>query len=177
MFLFSSIFFSCFSFSVCCSPRQHSSNTILQILHCPCPCTHTICAGIPQYGQIIISVFNSIVNKKNLQAHKPDSVSILSFIWAIHHCIAPAAYPPEIRTSNPLFHRNGKLRHIWHCNPQGLPITNIATYYRELLPHIFTLSPIAIGAVIFCGTFSYNVETLQPPVRWCGALCYPDFPH
>jgi len=40
--------------------------------------------------------------------------------------------------------------YTWHYNTQGLPMHCIAAKHRELLPHIFTLTKMA---VIFCGTF------------------------
>jgi hypothetical protein len=52
------------------------------------------------------------------------------------------------------------------------PQNRIATIWRELLPHVFTLT--SYEAVIFCGTFCSSCKPL--PVRKHGALCCPDFP-
>ena len=84
--------------------------------------------------------------------------------------------------------RSSDPRCTWHFNPQGLSAPTVADQRRALLPHIFTLTLFqsiytdCIRAVIFCDTcyaclFSPEGDTKQtPPVRWCGALCCPDFP-
>jgi hypothetical protein len=39
-----------------------------------------------------------------------------------------------------------KRSYTWHYSTQGLPVSRITVEYRELLPHIFTFSPIAQGS-------------------------------
>ncbi len=46
---------------------------------------------------------------------------------------------------------------------------------RELLPHIFTLTPLGV-AVIFCYTFRILAFAKTPSVRWQDVLRCPDFP-
>lgn len=48
-----------------------------------------------------------------------------------------------------------KQSYTWHYSTQGLPVADITTHYRELLPHIFTITAILPAAVIFCGTISF----------------------
>jgi len=58
------------------------------------------------------------------------------------------------------------LRHIWHCNPQGLPGKNVAILTRELLPRVFTLTLTKsantfVRTVIFCGTIHYRPKPIS----------------
>ena len=57
-----------------------------------------------------------------------------------------------------------KRQYTWHYSTQGLPNLSITAKTRELLPHVFTLTPCCHtelvevcqqGVVIFCGTLSY----------------------
>lgn len=76
------------------------------------------------------------------------------------------------------------LRHIWHCNTQGLPAFIITNKCCALLisfdikaTHFHHRIRRGGEAVIFCGTFQSRSSLIVfPPVRWCVALCYPDFP-
>ena len=61
---------------------------------------------------------------------------------------------------------------IGHFSTKGLPIIAVTCNYRALLPHIFTLT---FTAVIFCGAICIPPGG-TPSVRWCVALCCPDFP-
>ena len=73
--------------------------------------------------------------------------------------------------------------YTWHCSTQGLPAIPVTRKSRELLPHIFTLTPSpspqverGIGAVIFCGTFSFPMSREAPfNTGWVALRC-PDFP-
>ncbi len=89
----------------------------------------------------------------------------------------------------PLFRKSGNINEqlimpcdipgfTWHCSTQGLPIITITCNYRELLPHVFTLIPIKIGTVIFCGTIFpvYRNLSAGPAINRCVALYCPDFP-
>ena len=69
-----------------------------------------------------------------------------------------------------------KLRFIWFFNSQGLPEIAVANYFRELLPHVFTITTHCWVAVIFCGTCCLpNCFEILPVRKW-DALCCPDFP-
>ena len=62
---------------------------------------------------------------------------------------------------------------------QGLPFTIVTNRNRELLPHVFTLTPIRLrrmGAVIFCGPVCSPHFCGDPVVNRCIALRCPDFP-
>ncbi len=69
----------------------------------------------------------------------------------------------------------GKPGYTWHCSTQGLPSRPVTGPRRELLPHVFTLTPILIGTVIFCGTL-FPALRPGPAVNRCVALYCPDFP-
>jgi len=51
----------------------------------------------------------------------------------------------------------------------------VARHNRELLPHVFTLTPIKIGAVYFSVALAV-AGCRRLPVRKQDALCCPDFP-
>ena len=67
---------------------------------------------------------------------------------------------------------------MWHFSMQGLPVKTITCQYRELLPHIFTLTPTllqgrlfsvalsrphtAVGSRLFTGGSPYAVRTFLP---------------
>jgi hypothetical protein len=59
---------------------------------------------------------------------------------------------------------------MWHFSMQGLPADNVTITSRELLPHVFTFSPIA-GVVIFCGTICCP-DFHQNTRLFTGALLY-----
>ena len=67
------------------------------------------------------------------------------------------------------------LRFIWSFNSQGLPILIVANQYRELLPHIFTLTILA-NSGFFLWHFAVSILLWILPVRKWDALCCPDFP-
>lgn len=75
------------------------------------------------------------------------------------------------RTSSPLGSEEPvslylDLQPVWFTSP------SCRHAMRELLPHVFTLTP--FEAVYFCGTGSSPYGPL--PVKKYGALCCPDFP-
>jgi len=56
---------------------------------------------------------------------------------------------------------------MWHFSMQGLPANNVTIISRELLPHVFNLTPAFSTsgegeAVIFCGTVCCPVFTAAP---------------
>lgn len=119
---------------------------------------------------------------KKLHACKPDSVSrftpgLLSFLCDFV-CTKPV-------TPNPSVIARAALKHgyTWTFNPQGLPCCHVTTATRRLLPHIFTLSASPAppkerrrNRWLFSAALSVAALLRHPPVRWCGALCCPDFP-
>jgi len=109
-------------------------------------------------------------SKIKLQTCKPDSVhgqardAIIYLRWRSHAtCICLPSVIGRAALNRP---------YTWRFSTQGLPFYNVTITERGLLPHIFTLT--LCRAVIFCGTFCTCYQA--PPVRWCVALCCPDFP-
>lgn len=74
------------------------------------------------------------------------------------------------------------LRFIWSFNSQGLPFCYVAIAERELLPHIFTISPYVLRqaqddtGLLFSVALAVSVFMRNLPVRKWDALCCPDFP-
>ena len=78
------------------------------------------------------------------------------------------------RTSSP-FAPEGALPLYLDLQPIRFTSAECRHPSRELLPHVFTLTPRqARGGIFFCGTFCYPFGHL--PVKKYGALCCPDFP-
>jgi hypothetical protein len=66
---------------------------------------------------------------------------------------------------------------IWHFSTQGLPRSIVANKPRGLLPHVFTLaSRRGVTGGYFLWHCLFPARGGDPPVRWCVALCCPDFP-
>lgn len=63
---------------------------------------------------------------------------------------------------------------IWHFSTQGLPANYIAVNSRELLPHVFTLSPKLEW--LFSVALSVSEKNRNPAIHRCAALSCPDFP-
>lgn len=64
---------------------------------------------------------------------------------------------------------------IWHFSAQGLPHRNVTTTKCRLLLYIFTLTP-SLRRRLFSVALSVSRLPGIPPVKWCAALCCPDFP-
>ena len=74
---------------------------------------------------------------------------------------------------------------MWHFSMQGLPANNVAIICRELLPHVFNLTPALSkeeGRQLFSVALSVSLwlvsprTTANPALHRCIALCCPDFP-
>jgi hypothetical protein len=129
----------------------------------------------------------SHLSKKLLPACKPDSVPSLRRVVIIYlSCRLPGGsicLPSiEPRPKSRGLRRAAFNRwYTWHFSMQGLPTMTVARHSRELLPHVFTITPgQRPGAVIFCGTFCYRprikVRGKYPALHRCIALRCPDFP-
>ena len=107
--------------------------------------------------------------KEKKQACKPGSVEF-------YHLSSPSVTErikqPTLRIERAAL----KLRFIWSFNSQGLPEIAVTNHFRELLPHVFTITPHCCGAVFFCGTCCFPHFCGNLPVRKWDALCCPDFP-
>jgi hypothetical protein len=103
----------------------------------------------------------------------------LSFIWPQHYCRDLAAYPPACQHFRIELGRAALNDwYTWHFSMQGLPFPTITRRDRELLPHVFTITPtVSVGAVIFCGPVCFpTLRVGTPAVSRCIALRCPDFP-
>jgi len=69
-----------------------------------------------------------------------------------------------------------QLRFIWSFNSQGLPETTVTSYFRELLPHIFTITLPQAERLYFSVALAVPAVMRDLPVRKWDALCCPDFP-
>jgi hypothetical protein len=90
----------------------------------------------------------TISNKK--QACKPGSVE---FYHLSRSCIAAKLKQPTLRIERAAL----TLRFIWSFNSQGLPEIIVANYFRELLPHVFTITSYYYEAVFLCGTCCLHI--------------------
>ena len=61
------------------------------------------------------------------------------------------------------YHNASQSELIWLFNPQGLPSLNVTIAGCELLPHIFTLTLIAQGGIVFCGTICFSEISFSEP--------------
>ncbi|MFM2362163.1 MAG: hypothetical protein RLZZ316_1065 [Bacteroidota bacterium] len=108
---------------------------------------------------------------KKLPAHKPDSVSKLSFICFANYFAKSICLPSSIRRA--VFRR----WYTWHFSIQGLPAGIITYACCELLPHIFTLTLLAQGSYflwhfllvlgttrLFTGVLPCAVQTFLPVI-------------
>ena len=112
--------------------------------------------------------------QKKLQACKPDSVSRQSGTAAIY--LGQPSLADSICLPTRL--RRALLRHryIWHFSTQGLPRLIVANQPRRLLPYVFTIASCKRLGRYFLWHCLLPVCNGYPPVRWCVALCCPDFP-
>ena len=70
---------------------------------------------------------------------------------------------------------------MWHFNMQGLPAYDVTIKSRELLPHVFNLTPTLSegereGSYFLWHCLFAGFETSDPAIHRCIALCCPDFP-
>ena len=70
---------------------------------------------------------------------------------------------------------------MWHFNMQGLPAYDVTIKSRELLPHVFNLTPTLPegereGSYFLWHCLFAGFETSDPAIHRCIALCCPDFP-
>ena len=132
---------------------------------------------------------NSYPKKKTkTRIYKPDSVFGFRQTPTIYLGLrshATSSLPtPQHWASRPYLAAEAAARWCtWHCNPQGLSSPIVAYQRRALLPHIFTLTPYQFSPKregrrrLFSVILAVFLLQEIPPVRWCGALCCPDFPH
>ena len=110
---------------------------------------------------------------------KPDSVMVraprLSFICS-------GICTPESICLPTVIGRAALWRQLtWHFSAQGLPVNTVTNTYRELLPHIFTLTPYQNTSELgqlFSVALSVSAPFRTNPllITGCVALCCPDFP-
>lgn len=128
-------------------------------------------------------IFNSIntngFNIKKGQIRKPGSVLSchLSRSAFTNRLYQPTRCSIHSRR-NAYWRAATLLQPIWSFSPQGFP-TRMLPYAAWALTSRFHPYPYTrYGRYIFCGTFrGYGIIPEPPPVRRCGALRCPDFPH
>ncbi len=116
----------------------------------------------------LISFRTNVQIKKSKNHRSKNYISLISRILFLHHHLSgpnitagillPTLEPSRLASGEIGIGRAAlKDSYTWHYSTQGLPFHFVTKTERELLPHIFTLTPSRLrrdGAVIFCGTFS-----------------------
>jgi hypothetical protein len=112
----------------------------------------------------------------------------LSFIWPQYYYCDLAAYPSRYPETSEIVNGQltllnyssdaaaGKPGYTWHYSTQGLPVQYITVTNCELLPHIFTLTPMVNQGGNFLWHLLFPNQVEDPAVSRCVALCCPDFP-